>query len=185
MMTTRLRPAAGSFAMDVFSNRPVFATTVLPGLCRLRSRAGIWPELPLPSWTSVLRTGCLCPGLGLSCVTSVRGDERSWLALGARVTINRICSHSARLGEIAPDQMAAVRYKRRRRKLDRVGSKYPILIRMPIALARLCPPCGNFPQVINGNFLAPLDGWAICSCQAFLMASTTFCSNPSGRTEHA
>ncbi len=39
------------------------------------------------------------PGLGLSCVTSVRGDERSWLALGARVTINRICSHSARLGE--------------------------------------------------------------------------------------
>ena len=51
-------------------------------------------------------------------------DERSWLALGARVTINRICSHSARLGEIAPDQMAAVRYKRRRRKLDRGGSKY-------------------------------------------------------------
>src|SRR5258707_848071 len=68
-------------------------------LCRLRSRAGIWPELPLPSWTSVLRIGCLCPGLGLSCVTSVRGDERSWLALGASVTINRICSHSARLGE--------------------------------------------------------------------------------------
>src|SRR5258705_9483296 len=68
-------------------------------LCRLRSRAGIWPELPLPSWTSVLRIGCLCPGLGLSCVTSVRGDERSWLALGARVTINTICSHSARLGK--------------------------------------------------------------------------------------
>jgi hypothetical protein len=98
-MTTRLRPAAGSFAMDVFSRRPVFATTALPGLCRLRSRAGTWPELPLPSWTSVLRIGCLCPGLGLSCVTSVRGDERSWLALGARVTINRIGSHSARLGE--------------------------------------------------------------------------------------
>jgi hypothetical protein len=54
--------------------------------------------------------------------------------------------------KIAPDQMAAVRYKRRRRKLDRVGSKYPILIRMPIALARLCPPCGNFPQVIKGTF---------------------------------
>src|SRR5258706_11737969 len=32
MMTTRLRPAAGSFAMDVFFKRPVFATTALPGI---------------------------------------------------------------------------------------------------------------------------------------------------------
>jgi hypothetical protein len=99
MITTRLRPAAGSCAMDVFSKRPVFATTALPGLCCLRSRAGMWPELPPSSWTNVLRIGSLCPGLGLSCVRSVRGDERSWLALGARVTINRNCSHSARLGE--------------------------------------------------------------------------------------
>jgi hypothetical protein len=56
-------------------------------------------SLPPSSWTSVLRIGSLCPGLGLSCVTSVRGDERSWLALGARVTINRNCSQNAGLGE--------------------------------------------------------------------------------------
>ena len=30
---------------------------------------------------------------------SVRRDKRPWLALGARVTINRICSHSVHLGE--------------------------------------------------------------------------------------
>src|ERR1700693_858646 len=48
--------------MDLSSKRPVFATTALPRSCRPGSRAGILPERPLPSWTSVLRVGCHCPG---------------------------------------------------------------------------------------------------------------------------
>jgi hypothetical protein len=123
MMTTRLRPAAGSFAMDVFSERPVFATAALPRLCRLRSRAGLWPEQPLPSWTSLRRIGCHCRGLVLSRVTSVRGDERSWLASGARVTINGICSHSVNLGENRTRSDGGGPLQAAQEKSDRVGLK--------------------------------------------------------------
>src|ERR1700739_3669465 len=45
--------------------------------------------------------------------------------------------------------MAAVRCKRRRRKLDRVGSKIPDTYQDAYCPARPCPPCVNFPQVLK------------------------------------
>ena len=41
------------------------------------------------------------------------------------------------------------------------------------------------PTVLFVRHEASCAGWVMCSFQAFLMASTTFCSNPSRRAELA
>ena len=78
--------------------------------------------------------------------------------LSCRFPLGQACCD---LDVFAPVQdsrcVTSVRGQAAQEKLDRVGSKYSILIGCLFALQGSAP-CGNFPQVIKGNFLAPFDG---------------------------